>query len=93
MCSILLLNAGSLTGTVYSLTIQNKGVIAYLIGNWVLALPVGLLLAHKYGYEMKGLYLAQIGGQLLVLVWYIVLIEKHDWQQTALEVQERIQRE
>ena len=46
VCSIFILNAGSLQGTGYALMIQHKGVPAFFFGYWVLALPVGLLLAH-----------------------------------------------
>ena len=83
---------GMVLGVIKALAIQNKGVYVHLVGHWTVYPTLIYLLAFKYEMGITGLWIAKIALEVTNLSGYLLIVHFSDWDQIAVEAEERLQR-
>lgn len=72
---------------------QHLGAIANAVAYYVLALPMGLVLAFKYDKGLEGLWLGQCVALFIVgIAEYMIVAFGTNWEQEIQKGVERIER-
>lgn len=71
---------GSFKAVIKALGLQQKCVVIHLVGNWLINVPLQLLLSFKFKMNITGLWLANLTLSLYILSAYIMLLFRADWE-------------
>lgn len=64
-------------------------VVAVLIGNWVVCIPLAIVLTHVVGMGLQGIWIALTAGYGVVTIITVWLVLKSDWPALAEEAAKR----
>ena len=84
---------GSNIGAIFALGVQKKAAPLYLFSQYIIALPLGIILAKTYGYGAKGIYMAQALASLSLNIVGSIWMQYISWEECAQRADERIKKE
>lgn len=81
---------GMLKGIIKAKGIQAKAVRVHLVTHWCIFPTLTYLFAFRYDYGIVGLWLAKIGLEVSIVIFYTLIINSVTWEESAFVAQQRI---
>ena len=74
---------GSIRGTFFALGEQRKFAPLYLGAQYIIALPLAIILTKTYDYGAKGIFMAQALGTFLLFLCSTILLQVISFEECA----------
>ena len=59
--------------------IQKQATIPLVVSNWVVAVPLAVVLAFAAGVDYPGIWWGMLAGGTIHLAWYMLIVYRVDW--------------